>query len=289
MDHDFTKDYQDAVQTVRKRRRKKSTSIGRKFKGAAKSRLRLQEANKLLSRDIPNPFLHMNIEELKQHAISLCYRQIKEQMGKGMSYTESRGGAVRDVATIVCVDRSRIFKWLHELDTVGELSRSKRGRHSKAITPIVNPQFRQKFCDYVRANAHQQGEPNLTTQALAEWVNEILSLAGDNKYSSETIRRWLHDCGFQVGTIGILIVMIFYPTFSFSIESCIFETDFPLGSIKTSQELRMLSRSLSECKPLTLSVMIQVSQFVSNSQLCHKVTNSLNHSQSKSKSESLSL
>ena len=60
-------------------------------------------------------------------------------------------------------------------------------------------------------------------------------------------------------------------------------------SIKTSQELRMLSRSLSECKPLTLSVMIQVSQFVSNSQLCHKVTNSLNHSQSKSKSKSLSL
>ena len=184
MDHDFTKDYQDAVQTVRKRRRKKSTSIGRKFKGAAKSRgaedqkrreVRLQEANKLLSRDIPNPFLHMNIEELKQHAISLCYRQIKEQMGKGMSYTESRGGAVRDVATIVCVDRSTIFKWLHELDTVGELSRSKRGRHSKAITPIVNPQFRQKFCDFVRANAHQQGEPNLTTQALAEWVNEILS------------------------------------------------------------------------------------------------------------------
>ena len=183
MDHDFTKDYQDAVQTVRKRRRKKSTSIGRKFKGAAKSRgaedqkrreVRLQEANKILSRDIPNPFLHMNIEELKQHAISLCYRQIKEQMGKGMSYTESRGGAVRDVATIVCVDRSTIFKWLHELDTVGELSRSKRGRHSKAITPIVNPQFRQKFCDYVRANAHQQGEPNLTTQALAEWVNEIL-------------------------------------------------------------------------------------------------------------------
>ena len=81
MDHDFTKDYQDAVQTVRKRRRKKSTSIGRKFKGAATSRgaedqkrreVRLQEANKLLSRDIPNPFLHMNIEELKQHEISLC-------------------------------------------------------------------------------------------------------------------------------------------------------------------------------------------------------------------------
>ena len=38
---------------------------------------------------------------------------------------------------------------------------------------------------------------------------------------------------------------------------------------KTSQELRMLSRSLSDCKSLLLNVMIQVSQFVSNSSLCH--------------------
>ena len=36
---------------------------------------------------------------------------------------------------------------------------------------------------------------------------------------------------------------------------------------KTSQELRMLSKSLSDCKSLTLNVKIQVSQFVSNSQL----------------------
>ena len=38
---------------------------------------------------------------------------------------------------------------------------------------------------------------------------------------------------------------------------------------KTSQELRMLSRSLSDCKSLLLNVIIQVSQFVSNSQQCH--------------------
>ena len=34
------------------------------------------------------------------------------------------------------------------------------------------------------------------------------------------------------------------------------------------QKLQMLSRSLSDCKSLLLNVMIQVSQFVSNSQLC---------------------
>ena len=38
---------------------------------------------------------------------------------------------------------------------------------------------------------------------------------------------------------------------------------------KTSQELRMLSRALSDCKSLLLNVMIQVSQFIRNGQLCH--------------------
>ena len=38
---------------------------------------------------------------------------------------------------------------------------------------------------------------------------------------------------------------------------------------ETSQEWRMLSRSLSDCKSLTLNVMIQIWQFVINSQLCH--------------------
>ena len=60
-------------------------------------------------------------------------------------------------------------------------------------------------------------------------------------------------------------------------------------SNKTSQELRMLSRSPSDCKSVILNVMIQVSQFVCNSQLGRYVTNSLNRSQSKSKSKSLSL
>ena len=39
---------------------------------------------------------------------------------------------------------------------------------------------------------------------------------------------------------------------------------------KKKQELRMLPRSLSaDCQSLTLNVMIQVLQFVSNSQLIH--------------------
>ena len=49
---------------------------------------------------------------------------------------------------------------------------------------------------------------------------------------------------------------------------------FVLYYKKTSQELRMLSRSPSDCKSLNLNFMIQVSQFVSN---VNCVTKSLNH------------
>ena len=45
---------------------------------------------------------------------------------------------------------------------------------------------------------------------------------------------------------------------------------------ETSQELRMLSRALSECQ--SLNVMIRVSQFVKNSQLCNYVTKALKRS-----------
>ena len=55
---------------------------------------------------------------------------------------------------------------------------------------------------------------------------------------------------------------------------------------KTSQELQMLSRSLFDCKSLLLNVM---NKFRNLSVIVNCVTNSLIHSQSKSKSKSLSL
>ena len=52
--------------------------------------------------------------------------------------------------------------------------------------------------------------------------------------------------------------------------------------LKTSQDLWMESRSLLDCKSKILNVMIQVSQFFINSQVCHLVTESLNHPHYKS-------
>ena len=45
---------------------------------------------------------------------------------------------------------------------------------------------------------------------------------------------------------------------------------------KPLQELQMLSRSLSDCQSLSLKVMIRVSLFVWNSQLCDRVAESYN-------------
>ena len=68
----------------------------------------------------------------------------------------------------------------------------------------------------------------------------------------------MHLFGFQKNwmtlAIGLGHAILWYP---------------PWNEKKTSQELRMLSRSLSDCKSLTHNVMIQVSKFVSSSQLCH--------------------
>lgn len=42
------------------------------------------------------------------------------------------------------------------------------------------------------------GEPHLTSAALADWVNSELELGGDEKYSADTMKQWLHKCGFMV-------------------------------------------------------------------------------------------
>ena len=61
---------------------------------------------------------------------------------------------------------------------------------------------------------------------------------------------------------------VFLCSFAF-VFMCSFAFVFMHFFIKTSQELRTLSRSLSDYKSLLLNAMIQVLQFVSYSQPCH--------------------
>ena len=192
---------------IKRRRRRNSASIGRKEKGGAKSRgkedqvreqRRQEEMQKILSMDISNPYHDMNIEELKKHALSLCQRKLQESVLSGKSVSECKRAIVKEVADLTCLSISTIYEWLRTFDLEGEVRASIRGRHPKTISPIVDPDFRQRFCDYIKENSINRGEPNMTTNALAEWVNEVLGLSDEDKYGAETVRCWLHRCGFKV-------------------------------------------------------------------------------------------
>ena len=90
----------------------------------------------------------------------------------------------------------------------------------------------------------------------------------DNFQCNETFGWWLLFLDSCWTACTILFCTHLIITLSLKLE---WEVEHRQGLLvwETSQELRVLSRSLSDCKSLTPNVMIQVLQFVSNSQLCH--------------------
>ena len=50
-----------------------------------------------------------------------------------------------------------IRRWLKTYDEEMELRESERGRHSKSSSPIVDPTFREKFCNFVRTESRKPG------------------------------------------------------------------------------------------------------------------------------------
>ena len=58
----------------------------------------------------------------------------------------------------------------------------------------------KKFTDHVKANARPKGQPNMTLESLAIWVNTELGLSEEEKYSPRTVADWLHRLNFNVTT-----------------------------------------------------------------------------------------
>jgi len=124
-----------------------------------------------------------------------------------------------------------------------------------------------------------------------EQFNEISSLIdGGVVYSNEPelLHQLRHGRGLGGGVVMVVVVVVvvvvvmvmtmilghtrvvwWKPFLCLRIRTwgtfCHWRYDHP----KTAQKLRMLSRSLSDCKSLLLNVMIQLTQFIRNCQLCH--------------------
>ena len=64
---------------------------------------------------------------------------------------------------------------------------------SPCDTLILDEEFQLKAKEYVRANGHRKGAPNMTSEEFATWVNTEFSVS----VHEETARKWLHRLGFS--------------------------------------------------------------------------------------------
>ena len=61
-------------------------------------------------------------------------------------------------ADIVKVAPKTVRMWVQDFEVSEFIAESRRGRHSKTSSPIVDdPEFREMFKDYVRNNSRKQG------------------------------------------------------------------------------------------------------------------------------------
>ena len=142
-------------------------------------------------------------EEVESVAMFLCYHLV------GMfSFTETKSAEY--AAKMLNKGERTVRRWRNEVvRNNGVMPESKHGRHQRSGVMWRNEELNKIATEYVRANAHAKGRPNLTSIDFCRWVNETApnSTLEPRKIGLETARKWLHHLGFEVLTAktGIFI------------------------------------------------------------------------------------
>ena len=146
-------------------------------------------------------------EETESVAMILCYYLM------GMfSFTETK--AADCAATMLNKNERTVRRWRNEVvRNNGVMPESKHGRHQRSGVMWRNEELNKKAREYVRANAHVKGRPNMTSIDFCRWVNETLlpnctlEPGFPRKIGLESARKWLHHLWFEVLTAkkGIFI------------------------------------------------------------------------------------
>ena len=103
------------------------------------------------------------------------------------------------------LDRT-VRQWRNDFIENGEIIDSKQGKYQRTGVLWSSEELNAKAATFVRGNAAEKGQPNMTSGAFCQWVNESLlpncSLKPGfpRKISVETARKWLHELGFAVLT-----------------------------------------------------------------------------------------
>ena len=108
------------------------------------------------------------------------------------------------VSEVLQKNERTVRRWVDDFaSNRGEFSESQQGHYAR-ITLMSNEEICERARVYVRENAVPKGRPNLTAVAFCYWVNNnllpnsTLEPGFPRRVSVETVRKWLHDLGFDV-------------------------------------------------------------------------------------------
>ena len=103
-------------------------------------------------------------------------------------------------------DRS-VRQWrTNVLNNDGILPESKQGKYQRNGVLWNNEELNEKARQYIRVNSSVKGQPNMTCASFCKWVNKTLlpnstlEPGYPRSVSVETVRRWLHELGFEIIT-----------------------------------------------------------------------------------------
>ena len=127
------------------------------------------------------------------------------------SFTETK--AAEYDATMLNKNERTVRRWRNAVvRNDGVMPESKHGRHQHSGVMWRNEELNKKAREYVRANAHVKGHPNLTSNDFCRWVNETLLpnsiiVPGLPREIGLETSCMLHHLGFEVLTAkkGIFI------------------------------------------------------------------------------------
>ena len=151
-------------------------------------KIKLEHEN--LKELLGNPMDDFDLETTKKLVIHF-YLKLWDQFERNIDLEET-------VASLAEVSISSVYRWVSDFKTTLSISESKRGKSSSVKCPIDDEDFRKQLIDFVKGNARPPGQPNMTCQSLADWVNMTLEVKEDDKYSARTMYDWLHRLNFNV-------------------------------------------------------------------------------------------
>ena len=149
----------------------------------------VKEENEKLIHLLGDPFDEFDLHTTKKLVIHFYLRLWEE--------FPNTGDLEEVVAKLAGVSVSSVYRWVLDFKTELAINESRRGK-SSVKSPMDNEDFKKMFRDYVKENARPPGQPNMTCQSLADWVNLTLGVSEDDRYSAKTIYEWLHRLNFNV-------------------------------------------------------------------------------------------